>query len=61
MTVRPGVRLGIDPGQARIGVARCDPSGFLATPVETVARGDGDLARAAEKLFPAASTDDTGA
>lgn len=26
-------------------MARSDPSGFLATPVETVARGDGDLAR----------------
>jgi putative holliday junction resolvase len=39
------VRLGLDPGEARIGVARSDPSGFLATPVETVARGAGDLAR----------------
>ncbi|MCW2780818.1 MAG: ruvX [Marmoricola sp.] len=42
-----GVRLGIDPGDARIGVASSDPSGFLATPVETVARGDGDLDRLA--------------
>ncbi len=33
-----GVRLGIDPGDARIGVAACDPSGILATPVETVTR-----------------------
>ena len=40
-----GVRLGIDPGDARIGVASSDPSGILATPVETVARGDGDLNR----------------
>jgi putative Holliday junction resolvase len=45
--VRSGVRLGIDPGDARIGVARSDPSGFLATPVETVRRGEGDLARIA--------------
>jgi putative Holliday junction resolvase len=45
--VRPGVRLGIDPGDARIGVARCDPSGIVATPVETVRRGKGDLARIA--------------
>ncbi|MGC4112656.1 MAG: Holliday junction resolvase RuvX [Nocardioides sp.] len=45
--MRNGVRLGIDPGQARIGVARSDPSGFLATPVETVRRGKGDLARLA--------------
>ena len=45
--MRAGVRLGIDPGDARIGVARSDPSGFLATPVETVRRGKGDLARLA--------------
>ncbi len=43
--VRTGVRVGIDPGDARIGVARSDPSGFLASPVETVRRGKGDLAR----------------
>jgi putative Holliday junction resolvase len=42
-----GVRLGIDPGDARIGVASSDPSGILATPVETVARGTGDLDRIA--------------
>ncbi len=45
--VRHGVRLGLDPGDARIGVARSDPSGFLATPVETVRRGKGDLVRIA--------------
>jgi putative Holliday junction resolvase len=45
--VRHGVRVGIDPGDARIGVARSDPSGFLATPVETVLRGKGDLRRIA--------------
>lgn len=43
-----GVRLGIDPGDARIGVASSDPSGILATPVETVARGEGDLNRLAK-------------
>ncbi len=43
--MRSGVRLGIDPGDARIGVARSDPSGFLASPVETVRRGSGDLKR----------------
>lgn len=41
------MRLGIDPGDARIGVARCDPSGVIATPLETVARGEGDVARLA--------------
>ena len=48
--MRSGVRLGLDPGDARIGVARSDPSGFLATPVETVRRGRGDLARIAAIL-----------
>lgn len=48
--MRSGVRLGLDPGDARIGVARSDPSGFLATPVETVKRGRGDLARLVELL-----------
>ncbi len=43
--MRSGVRLGIDPGDVRIGVAASDPSGLLATPVETVARGRGDLVR----------------
>lgn len=43
--MRFGVRLGIDPGDARIGVARSDPSGMLATPVETVPRGAGDIDR----------------
>lgn len=42
-----GVRLGIDPGDARIGVASCDPGGILATPVETVPRGEGDVRRIA--------------
>jgi putative pre-16S rRNA nuclease len=43
--VRRGVRLGVDVGDVRIGVARSDPAGLIATPVETVARGRGDLAR----------------
>lgn len=43
--MRHGTRVGVDPGDARIGVARSDPSGMLATPVETVRRGKGDLAR----------------
>jgi len=42
---RRGVRLGIDVGRARVGVARCDPDGLLATPVETVPRDDASVAR----------------
>lgn len=33
-----GVRLGVDVGTVRIGVACCDPDGVLATPVATVLR-----------------------
>ena len=43
--LRTGVRLGVDVGDVRVGVARSDPSGLIATPVETVRRGPGDLAR----------------
>ena len=46
--MRFGVRLGVDPGDARIGVASSDPSGFLATPVETVRSGRGDVRRLAQ-------------
>ena len=33
-----GVRLGVDVGSVRVGVALSDPDGILATPVATVAR-----------------------
>lgn len=39
---RRGARLGVDVGTARVGVARSDPDGLLATPVETVQRRDPD-------------------
>ncbi|HAM26244.1 MAG TPA: Holliday junction resolvase RuvX [Microbacteriaceae bacterium] len=39
------MRLGVDVGKVRIGVANSDPHGMLATPVATVARGEGDVAR----------------
>ncbi|MCU1480019.1 MAG: Holliday junction resolvase [Subtercola sp.] len=45
------MRLGIDVGKARVGVARSDFHGMLATPVETVARaasGDADIRRILE-------------
>ncbi len=42
------MRVGVDVGDVRIGVSRSDPSGMLATPVETVPRGTGDLARLKE-------------
>jgi putative holliday junction resolvase len=53
--VRHGARVGIDVGKVRIGVARSDPDGLIATPVATVARGAGDIAqilRIAAELEP---------
>jgi putative Holliday junction resolvase len=49
--VRRGVRFAVDVGKARIGVARSDPDGLLAVPVETVARdlsGETHIARLAD-------------
>ena len=45
--MRQGVRVGIDVGSVRIGVARSDPDGVLASPLQTVRRGTGDLAELA--------------
>jgi len=41
---RRGVRLGVDWGKARTGVAACDADGLLAYPVETVPTADEDTA-----------------
>jgi putative Holliday junction resolvase len=49
---RKGVRLGVDVGTVRVGVAMSDPHGVLATPVSTLARdavGGTDLTALAEK------------
>jgi len=45
---RAGVRLGIDWGKTRIGVAACDAEGVLAYPVETVPQGETALDRLAD-------------
>jgi putative Holliday junction resolvase len=45
-TLARGVRIGVDVGTVRIGVAASDPDGLIATPVETVPRdlgGGADL------------------
>ncbi|WP_314425826.1 Holliday junction resolvase RuvX [uncultured Microbacterium sp.] len=44
---RRGVRLGVDVGRARVGVARSDPDGMLAVPVETVPRSEQSIERIA--------------
>ncbi len=42
--MRPGVRIGVDVGKARVGVACSDRDGLLATPVETLTRDSKTLA-----------------
>src|SRR5271156_5490819 len=47
--VRSGVRLAVDVGSVRVGVARSDPGGVLATPLTVLPSGPGakaELARA---------------
>ena len=48
--MRRGVRLAVDVGSVRVGVARCDPDGMLAVPECT-------LARAADSDGPATDID----
>ncbi len=40
MSNRPGVTLAIDVGRARVGIARSDPDGLLALPLDTAPRDD---------------------
>lgn len=47
-TIRRGVRLAVDWGDVRIGVAACDPDGVLAYPLTTVAAGPGEVAALAD-------------
>ena len=49
--MRRGRRLGVDVGDARIGVAVSDPDGILATPVETVAAGPAAIGRLADLVL----------
>ena len=41
--MRPGARLGVDAGKARVGISVCDPSGLIATPVMTLNRASESL------------------
>jgi putative Holliday junction resolvase len=48
-----GVRLGVDVGSVRVGLAACDPDGLVATPVETLPRDEvahADVARIAAEV-----------
>jgi putative Holliday junction resolvase len=46
--MRLGVRIGVDVGTVRVGIARSDRDGLLATPLETLSRDDQTLARMIE-------------
>lgn len=48
MSSRRGRRLGIDWGDARIGVAVSDPDGLFAVPLDNVPAGEGELTRVAD-------------
>lgn len=45
--MRRGVRIAVDVGDVRVGVAASDPHGLVASPVETVPAGRGDVRRIA--------------
>lgn len=47
---RRGIRIGVDVGSVRVGLASCDPDCILATPLETIPRdevGGADVTRIA--------------
>ena len=50
MSLRRGIRIGVDVGTVRVGVSRCDPDGILTMPVQTLTRAPdlSDLATLAE-------------
>ena len=53
MTAAPGVWLAVDVGTVRVGVARSDPGGVLASPWRTLARdvkNDSDITELAEMV-----------
>jgi putative Holliday junction resolvase len=55
--MRPGVRVAVDVGSVRIGVAASDRDGRMAVPVETVSRGAGDLGRLREVITERAAVE----
>lgn len=52
--MRRGVRLGVDIGSVRIGIAKCDPDGILATPVAVLNPQEliGELRKLVDELTP---------
>jgi putative Holliday junction resolvase len=56
--VRHGVRIGVDVGKVRVGLAASDPSGLLASPVETLQRRGDDLTPLVARIVAEASDRD---
>ena len=52
--MRQGVRLGVDVGTVRVGLARSDRDGLLATPLATVQRRDRSVRQVVEAVLAAA-------
>jgi putative Holliday junction resolvase len=52
--VRPGARLGVDVGTVRVGLARSDRDGLLATPLITVQRRGSAVEQVVEAVLAAA-------
>jgi len=52
---RRGVRIGVDVGEVRVGVARSDPDGLIATPEETYPAGAGLVARLVDLVVETAA------
>jgi len=48
--VRQGVRVGVDVGSVRIGLARSDRDGLIATPAETVPGGRRQMREALDRI-----------
>ncbi len=58
--MRAGVRIAVDVGSVRVGVAACDPSGVIASPVRTLARdeeADTDVADVAALVLERAAVE----
>ncbi len=52
--MRPGVRLAVDVGSVRVGLAACDPAGVIASPLRTLVRDaehDADVAEVAAEAL----------
>ena len=54
---RQGVRLAVDVGSVRVGVARSDPGGILASPLTVLASGAGVLAAASQRVVCLSGTE----